>query len=31
MVKFHESLSEESVYMRYFHMMKLDQRTPTSA
>jgi acetyltransferase len=27
MVKFHESLSEESVYMRYFHMMKLDQRT----
>ncbi len=27
MVKFHASLSEESVYMRYFHMMKLDQRT----
>jgi acetyltransferase len=27
MVEFHESLSEESVYMRYFHMMKLDQRT----
>ncbi len=27
MVKFHESLSEQSVYMRYFHMMKLDQRT----
>jgi acetyltransferase len=27
MVKFHESLSEESVYMRYFHMMKLNQRT----
>ncbi len=27
MVNFHESLSEESVYMRYFHMMKLDQRT----
>jgi acetyltransferase len=26
-VKFHESLSEQSVYMRYFHMMKLDQRT----
>ena len=27
MVRFHESLSEESVYMRYFHMMNLDQRT----
>jgi len=27
MVKFHETLSEQSVYMRYFHMMKLDQRT----
>ena len=27
MVRFHESLSEQSVYMRYFHMMKLDQRT----
>ncbi|AHY45689.1 ATP-grasp domain [Rubrobacter radiotolerans] len=27
MVKFHESLSEQSVYMRYFHMMRLDQRT----
>ncbi len=27
MIKFHESLSEESVYMRYFHMMNLDQRT----
>jgi acetyltransferase len=27
MVKFHETLSEESVYMRYFHMMNLDQRT----
>jgi acetyltransferase len=27
MVKFHESLSEESVYMRYFHMLGLDQRT----
>jgi acetyltransferase len=26
-VKFHETLSEESVYMRYFHMMNLDQRT----
>jgi acetyltransferase len=22
-VKFHESLSEESVYLRYFHMAKL--------
>jgi len=27
MVRFHETLSEESVYMRYFHMMNLDQRT----
>ena len=27
MVKFHGSLSEQSVYMRYFHMMNLDQRT----
>lgn len=27
MVRFHESLSEESVYMRYFHLMGLDQRT----
>jgi acetyltransferase len=27
MVRFHESLSEQSVYMRYFHMMRLDQRT----
>ena len=27
MVKFHESLSEQSVYMRYFHMLGLDQRT----
>ncbi len=27
MVKFHETLSEESVYMRYFHMMNLTQRT----
>ncbi len=27
MVKFHEALSERSVYMRYFHMMNLDQRT----
>ncbi|MDP8938912.1 MAG: bifunctional acetate--CoA ligase family protein/GNAT family N-acetyltransferase [Actinomycetota bacterium] len=27
MVEFHESLSEESIYMRYFHMMNLDRRT----
>src|SRR5215207_4410097 len=27
MVKFHGSLSEQSVYMRYFHMLGLDQRT----
>lgn len=27
MIKFHESLSEESVYMRYFHAMGLSQRT----
>jgi acetyltransferase len=27
MVRFHEGLSEESVYMRYFHMMNLTQRT----
>ena len=27
MVKFHESLSKESIYMRYFHMMNLDRRT----
>jgi acetyltransferase len=27
MVRFHETLSEQSVYMRYFHMMKLSQRT----
>jgi acetyltransferase len=26
-VRFHETLSEQSVYMRYFHMMNLDQRT----
>ncbi|MEY2978661.1 MAG: hypothetical protein RLZZ435_2800 [Cyanobacteriota bacterium] len=26
-VKFHEGLSEESVYMRYAHMMKLSYRT----
>ncbi len=27
MIHFHETLSEQSVYMRYFHMMNLDQRT----
>jgi acetyltransferase len=27
MVKFHETLSEQSVYMRYFHMLGLNQRT----
>ncbi|MDQ5809648.1 MAG: bifunctional acetate--CoA ligase family protein/GNAT family N-acetyltransferase [Actinomycetota bacterium] len=27
MVKFHAALSEQSVYMRYFHMLGLDQRT----
>src|SRR5215211_3373056 len=27
MVEFHASLSPQSVYMRYFHMMGLDQRT----
>ena len=26
LVKFHESLSEQSVYMRYFHMVGLSQR-----
>jgi acetyltransferase len=26
MVKFHESLSDRSVYMRYFHMLSLGQR-----
>src|SRR2546426_137350 len=26
MVRFHEQLSERSVYFRYFHPMKLDQR-----
>jgi acetyltransferase len=26
MVKFHEALSERSVYLRYFHYSKLDQR-----
>ncbi|HEY9738385.1 MAG TPA: bifunctional acetate--CoA ligase family protein/GNAT family N-acetyltransferase [Trichocoleus sp.] len=27
MVKFHQTLSEESVYLRYFHLMKLSSRT----
>jgi acetyltransferase len=27
MVRFHESLSDQSVYMRYFHAMHLTQRT----
>lgn len=27
MVRFHASLSEQSVYMRYFHMLGLSQRT----
>jgi acetyltransferase len=27
MVRFHESLSEQSVYLRYFHLIKLSQRT----
>jgi acetyltransferase len=27
MVRFHESLSERSVYMRYFYMLNLDRRT----
>jgi acetyltransferase len=27
MVKFHETLSERSVYLRYFHLMDLSQRT----
>jgi acetyltransferase len=26
MVKFHQALSERSVYLRYFHMVSLDQR-----
>jgi acetyltransferase len=26
MVKFHEKLSDRSVYLRYFHMLKLNQR-----
>jgi acetyltransferase len=27
MVNFHETLSERSVYLRYFHLMNLEQRT----
>jgi acetyltransferase len=27
MVRFHETLSERSVYLRYFHLMSLEQRT----
>jgi acetyltransferase len=27
MVKFHETLSERSVYLRYFHVLNLEQRT----
>jgi acetyltransferase len=27
MVRFHETLSERSVYLRYFHFMNLEQRT----
>jgi len=27
LVKFHQTLSERSVYLRYFHWMKLEQRT----
>jgi acetyltransferase len=27
MVKFHETLSERSIYFRYFHLMNLSQRT----
>ena len=27
LVQFHKTLSEESVYLRYFHLMKLSQRT----
>ena len=30
MAKFHETLSEESVYHRYFGPLKLDQRTAHS-
>jgi acetyltransferase len=27
LVRFHETLSERSVYLRYFHLMNLEQRT----
>ncbi|MGK7914822.1 MAG: bifunctional acetate--CoA ligase family protein/GNAT family N-acetyltransferase, partial [Prochloraceae cyanobacterium] len=27
MIQFHQTLSEDSVYLRYFHMMKLSRRT----
>ena len=27
MIEFHQTLSEDSVYLRYFHMMKLSRRT----
>ncbi|HJZ97157.1 MAG TPA: GNAT family N-acetyltransferase, partial [Candidatus Solibacter sp.] len=27
MVKFHQTLSERTVYLRYFHLMNLEQRT----
>jgi acetyltransferase len=27
MARFHETLSERSVYLRYFHLMNLEQRT----
>src|SRR5262249_8589127 len=27
LVRFHETLSDRSVYLRYFHMIKLSQRT----
>jgi acetyltransferase len=27
MVQFHKTLSEQSIYLRYFHLMKLSQRT----
>jgi len=27
MVRFHQTLSERSVYLRYFHLMSLEQRT----
>src|SRR5439155_14885933 len=27
MVRFHQTLSERTVYLRYFHLMNLEQRT----